>query len=387
MFPMSPRRRFLQFLAASPLFAQSAPIIANPEEAMSLLDFEAACRQALPPAHFGYMATGVDDDATLRANREAFSRFQIRPRRLVDVSHVSLQTTLFGTTWETPILLAPVGSQKAFHPEGEIAVARAAGKRKTLQILSTMTTAGIEDVAEANGRPIWYQLYTTSKLEVGEELAARAGGAGCPVLVLTIDTQAGRNTETFLRSKRVDTRKCTVCHDPAPGGFFQRKPMFKGIDMAAVATGNPSLTWSYVDRLRKLTKMKLVIKGIVTHEDARLAIEHGADGIVVSNHGGRAEESGRGTIECLPEVAEAVAGRVPILLDGGIRRGTDILKAMALGASAVCIGRPYIWGLAAFGQPGVERVLEILQAELTLALKQSGRKSLAELDRTVIAMR
>ena len=380
------RRRFLQFLAASPLLSaqQTSTVIADPTEAINVMDFEAAARQALPPAHFGYMATGVDDDLTLKANREGFSKIHLRPRRLVDIRRADLSIELFGTAWETPIIIAPVGNQKAFHAEGELPVARAARSKRTLQILSTATNTSVEDVTEAVGRPVWYQLYPTSRWEITEKLVRRAEAAGCPVLALTVDTQAGRHTETADRFKRLDSRKCVTCHGTKPEDFFRRKPMFTGMDMAGITTSNPGLTWEHVRRLKSLTRMKLLIKGVETREDAKLCVDSGVDGIIVSNHGGRAEESGRGTIDCLPEVVDGAGSRIPVLIDGGFRRGTDIFKALALGARAVCIGRPYIWGLSAFGQPGVERVLDILRIELELVMKQCGRRSIAEITRSAV---
>jgi 4-hydroxymandelate oxidase len=391
------RRRFLKFLAGSPLLAalpefgsaaeQNPDVITAPKDAINVMDFEAAARLALPPAHYGYMATGVDDDATLKANREGFQRIQLRPRRLVDITHADLRVEIFGTTWDTPIVLAPVGNQKAFHSEGELPVARAARAKRTLQILSTSTNSSVEEVSETLGRPVWYQLYPTSRWEITEKLVRRAEAAGCPVLVLTVDTQAGRHTETLDRFKRMDNRQCVVCHGTKPGDFFRRKPMFEGIDMTGISTSNLALTWKHVRMLKNLTRMKLLIKGIETREDAQLCLENGVDGIIVSNHGGRAEESGRGTIECLPEVVAAVDGRIPVLVDGGFRRGTDIFKALALGARAVGIGRPYVWGLAAFGQAGVERVLDLLRLELQLVMKQCGTRSIAEIGRSAVMMK
>jgi 4-hydroxymandelate oxidase len=381
--PPHARRAFLQYLAASPLFAQSAPAsLAKPEDAINVFDFQAAARQILPPAHFGYLQTGVVGDATLLANRTGFDRYQLRPRRLVDISKVDTSVTLFGARHDFPLLLAPVGNTGAFHPEAELPVARAAAAKRTMQILSTYTNTSVEAINAAAGRPVWYQLYTTGNPAATDRLWRRAEDAGCPVVALTVDSQAGRNTETLSRAKLLDSRKCVVCHDPAPGGFFKRKPMLSGINMAGFPTSNAALTWDFVRQLRKSTKMKLLIKGIVTHEDARLALECGVDGIVVSNHGGRAEESGRGTIECLPEIVEAVGGKLTILIDGGFRRGTDIYKALALGANAVCVGRPYIWGLAAFGQPGVERVIDLLHTEFTLIMKQCGKRSIAEINQS-----
>jgi isopentenyl diphosphate isomerase/L-lactate dehydrogenase-like FMN-dependent dehydrogenase len=208
----------------------------------------------------------------------------------------------------------------------------------------------------------------------------RADAAGCPVLVWTIDTVAGRNIETFSRSKRIDTRKCETCHDPAPGGFYKRKPMFSGFDPVGLTTNSPDYTWQMIRRIRDVTKMKLLIKGIETREDAQLCREYGVDGIIVSNHGGRAEESGRGTIECLPEVLQG-AGQVPVLIDGGFRRGTDIFKALALGAKAIAIGRPYLWALSAFGQPGVEKVIDMMRLEFELVMRQIGTRNIAEITR------
>jgi isopentenyl diphosphate isomerase/L-lactate dehydrogenase-like FMN-dependent dehydrogenase len=385
------RRAFLKFLAASPLFASSGAILAqtlaqapdgvisSPAEALNVLDFEAAARKALPPAHFGYMATGVDSDATLKANREGYSHYELRPRRLVDVSHNDMSTEMFGAKSETPVFICPVGSQKAFHPDGEIAVAKAARAANTLQILSTVSTSSVEDVIAARGAPIWYQLYPTNRWEVTRTLVKRAEAAGCPVLVFTVDLMAGRNTETEQIFRRQDSRQCTMCHSPEPGSTFRRKPMFAGVDIKGLAIASPTITWDYVRRLKDLTPMKLVLKGIETREDAAMCLENGVDGILVSNHGGRAEESGRGTIDCLPEVVQAVGGKIPVFLDGGIRRGTDIYKALALGATAVGIGRPYIWGLSAFGQPGVERVLAILRRELDLIMRQCGTPSLKQI--------
>jgi isopentenyl diphosphate isomerase/L-lactate dehydrogenase-like FMN-dependent dehydrogenase len=265
---------------------------------------------------------------------------------LIDVREASMRTTLFGTTWESPIFICPCGYHKAFHPQGELATARAARARKSLMLLSTVTTTPVEDVNREYGTSVWYQLYATSSWTVTERLVKRAEAAGCPVLVWTIDLMAGRNTETQTRFRRLDTRECATCHGPAgPGrGTLARYPMFAGIDVTGVGLAAPALNWDTVERLKKLTSMKVVLKGIETREDAELACQHGADGIIVSNHGGRAEESGRGTIQCLPEVVEAAQGRVPVMIDGGVRRGADVFKALALGAKAVGIGRPYLWG-------------------------------------------
>lgn len=395
---MNSRRAFISFLAASPLyagwgslgrsFAQApAPTGDNPMaragDALDVFDFEPVAHRNIPPAHWGYLVSGVDGEETLKANRAAYSRYQLQARRMIDVSKIDLSVELFGERFNSPIILCPLGAQRAFHPEGEIAVARAAKARGHLQILSTVASTGVEDVIAARGAPVWFQLYTTSSFDVTTKLVNRAEAAGCPVVAITVDLPAGRNTETALRLARTDTRTCTNCHAPSGSPFFSR-PMFSQIDANGLRTTSPSLTWDFVKRLRDVTKMKILIKGLESAQDAELAVSHGADGIIVSNHGGRATDTGRGTLECLPEIAAAVRGRVPIILDGGVRRGTDVLKALALGANAVGIGRPYIWGLGAYGQQGVDRVLELLNNELTLAMVGVGARNLREITRASV---
>ncbi|HEY7818970.1 MAG TPA: alpha-hydroxy acid oxidase, partial [Vicinamibacteria bacterium] len=398
------RRRLLRYLAGSPLLAgvgfsrfaageqeaSSHPSdflkalgespIASPKDAQSVFDFEVVARHNLPPAHYGYLATGVDDDRTLAANREALERIQIRARHLVDVSKVDISTEVFGERWDSPIALAPTGSHKAFHPDGEIAVARAAKAKSHPMILSTVTTSAVEEVNEARGVPVWYQLYPTTEWRVTEALVKRAEGAGCPVITLTVDLPIGPNRETARRFARVDDRDCTVCHDNTTWATSVRnKPMFDGIEIEEVADNiHLGMTWEFVKRLRDITRGKLVLKGIVTEEDAALALANGIDGLIVSNHGARSEASNRATIDCLPEVVKAVNGKIPVLVDSGFRRGSDVFKAIALGARAVAIGRPYLWGLASFGQEGVEAVLAILRAELIEIMQTSGTPSLSE---------
>src|SRR5712691_1257017 len=427
------RRKFLLMLSASPLLSsglfagsfsyllangevtekkflgwldslqQSDEVISSPEQAIDVMDFEPAARKALPPAHFGYLATGVDDDGTVRANREGYSRIQIRARRLINVEDIDMSVNLFGTKWSTPIVLSPVSAQKAFHPEGEVAVARAARAKGQLMMLSTVATTSIEEATAAAGTPVWQQLYPTNVWEVSRAIVKRAEAAGSPVIVLTVDLQEGSNRETLFRAQLVDKRECAACHKSAytgfargrpkagTGGFTEyaaRKPMLNGLDLSKVtAVQPPNMNWDFVKRLRDTVTVKLLLKGIVTREDAQLAVEHGVDGLMVSNHGGRAEETLRPTIESLPEVIEGVAGKIPVIVGGGIRRGTDIFKALALGASAVGIGRPHAWGLAAFGQPGVEAVLEILRRELRTIMRQAGTISVDKITRNYIAGR
>ena len=428
------RRKFLKMVSASPLLAgpgflagsfssllaagevtdkkfigwldsleQSDGVITSPDQAFDVMDFEPAARKILPPAHFGYLSTGVDDDGTVRANREGYSRIQIRARRLVDVENTDMSVNLFGTKWNSPIVLSPVSAQKAFHPEGEVAVARAARAKGHLMMLSTVATSSIEDVTAAAGTPVWQQLYPTNVWDVSRAIVKRAEAAGSPAIVLTVDLQEGSNRETLFRSQLVDKRECSACHQSAYTGFARgrprggsggfaayaaRKPMLNGLDLSNVtAVQPPNMNWDFVKRLRDTVTVKLLIKGIVTREDAQLAVEHGVDGLMVSNHGGRAEETLRPTIESLPEVIEGVSGKIPVIVDGGIRRGTDVFKALAFGASAVGIGRPHAWGLAAFGQPGVEAVLEILRRELRTIMRQAGTISVDKITRNYIVGR
>ncbi len=378
---LAARREFLRFLAASPLLGMDQEPTAK--DTLSVLDFEALARKALPPAHWGYMSTGVDDDLTLRMNREAMGHYQIRARRLLGIDKPDLSFELFGQTWDSPIYLSAVSAQRAFHPDGELATARAAKAKKIVQMLSTVSSTGVEDVARALGQPPWYQLYMPTTWSDTEKLLRRVEATGCQVLAWTIDVLGGRNAETGARLGRLDTRDCSTCHTSRPdvnqGSDRNRvKPMLAGLSGQI----NPAWAdWSYVDRLKKMTKMKLLLKGIDTAEDAVLAREHGADGVVVSNHGGRATETGRGTMDILPEVVDAVGARLPVLVDGGFRRGTDVFKALSLGARAVGIGRPQVWGLASFGQEGVERVIDILRAELIMTMRNCGVASTGKFSR------
>jgi len=384
------RREFLRFVAASPYVAALGgvrafagdDVIASPADALSVLDFEEAAHRKVLPGHWAYMKSGVDDDATLRANREGYSHIQLRPRRLRDATKVDLRVQLFGTEYASPIFLCPTGGEKSFHPDGEVAVARAAKARNTLQVLSTAASTGVEDVNKALGRPVWYQLYAPPSWEANEKLLHRVEAAGCSVIALTVDNTTGRNSETYLRT-RGDVKACTACHEGGPGGG--PRPMTADLTMPGGRGTNPAMDWAFVDRLRKTWKGKFIIKGIDTREDARLCLEHGIDGILVSNHGGRSTETGRATIEALPEVVAEVAGRIPVFVDGGVRRGTDVFKALALGAMAVGIGRPFLWGLGAFGQAGVDRVLEILQGELKLVMGNCGTRTVADITRAYVA--
>lgn len=396
---MNDRRNFLKYLAASPLCNALAGIdfahasteagesIKSPDLAIDIFDLKATAQELLPPAHYGYMATGVNSDKTLRANREAYEHYYVRSRRLVNIREIDTRVKIFGQEWPTPIVIAPCGSQRAFHSDGELATARAARKFNHLQILSTVSSTPIEQVAEARGAPIWFQLYTLGGWPGVRKMLRRAEAAGCPAVVLTVDlpTSSSPARHTLERAIRRDSRDCAVCHEGS-GIAARQKPMFDGIDADEQDRRGMALTWDFLEQLRQETTMKVLVKGIVTAEDAERAVEYGVDGIIVSNHGGRADDSGRGTIDSLAEVAPAVNGRTTLLMDSGIRRGTDIVKALALGADAIMIGRPYLWGLGSFGQAGVERALEILRDELKIAMEFAGTRNIGEIGPDSVGM-
>jgi isopentenyl diphosphate isomerase/L-lactate dehydrogenase-like FMN-dependent dehydrogenase len=420
------RRRFLQFAAGSPLLAvagvnvnrltkllggdardrakglallqqatQEPELIASAADALDVFDFEPVAKKKIPPAHWGYLMTGTDDDATIRANREGYAHWDLRARRLVDVSKIDPSVEILGVKWPTPIVINPVGSQRAFHPEGELAVARAAKAKNHLQVLSTVATTSIEDCIAARGASVWFQLYHQEDWNQTKQMVKRAEHAGAPVVVFTVDLIGGSNRETMIRARASDTRTCTNCHlggAPTPGATGRvnelrdnrRKPAIADLkpDTPSPEVGTP--TWDWVKRLQDSTSMKVFIKGIVTREDAEIAMNQGINGVFVSNHGGRAENSTRATVLTLPEVVQGVRGRAPVILDGGIRRGTDIFKGLALGATATGIGRPYIWGLGAFGQEGVETVLAILRKETEMTMRQMGTTSVKRITKDYI---
>ena len=388
------RRAFLKFLAGSPYVAALGGVSAwafqndallDPRDALDVMDFEEAAHRRVGAGHWAYMSSGVDDDATLKANREGFKHVQLRPSRLHDATKVDTRVEFFGTTYNSPIFLCPTGGERSFEKDGELSVARAAKTRGTMQCLSSSTSTGVEDVCAARGQAVWYQLYAPNAWAVTEKLIHRVEAAGCPVIALTVDNTTGRNSQTYKRTRPKDSGQCAACHEGEPGTSIKEKRMYDGIDMTGVATQNPSMDWAFVERLRKLVSVKLMVKGIDTREDARLALEHGLDGVWVSNHGGRSTETGRSTIEALPEVVAEVGNRIPVFVDGGVRRGTDVFKALALGAKGVGIGRPMLWGLGAFGQAGVERVLEILQGELKLVMGNCGTQNVTAITRGHVA--
>jgi 4-hydroxymandelate oxidase len=344
------------------------------KDILSVAEFEERARACLPVATYEYLASGAADENTLRWNCEAYSRIRLRPRVLRDVADVDSSVTLFGQKMESPILLAPTAFLRAIHPDGEIAVARAAGAQRVTWIVSTATTTTLEDTARDATSPLWFQLYVQSDRSVTKDLAQRAESVGCKALCLTVDTpvQGARNRQT--RSKFALPPGLTA---PYMG------ELVAGRAIADNRRGKV-VTWNDVEWLQSVARVPLLIKGILDADDAERAVATGVAGIIVSNHGGRNLDTAPATIDALREVAERVAGRIPVLVDGGIRRGTDIVKALAYGATAVLIGRPYCYGLAVAGADGVSRVIEILRTELEMTMQLIGCRSLAEIDSTVL---
>ena len=357
---------------------EAAPLPVNLEE------YEAAARAVLDRPAYDYYAGGAEDETTLRANRAAFARYHLRPRVLVDVGSVDLSTEVLGERLSLPVLVAPVAFQCMAHPEGERATARAARAAGTVMIASTLATCTVEEVAAEAPGPLWFQLYVYRDREITRDMVRRAEAAGATALVLTVTMPVLGRRERDVRNgfrlpEGVEMANFRhTRHAAFPDAHGSRFEAFVDAEF------DRTLTWEVVGWLRSITRLPVVLKGIVTPEDAALAVAHGADAVIVSNHGGRQLDGAEPTLLALPRVAEAVDGRVPVLVDGGIRRGTDVVKALALGGRAVLIGRPYLWGLAVGGQAGVEHVLAILRAELERALALLGRPTPAALDRGVL---
>ena len=358
----------------SPFPSGKYPLTSS-SDATNVFQFKDVARTKLTPKTFHFIESGADDLKTVQANREAFDLLQIRSRRLVDVSSVDTSVNIFGLDLKTPVILAPVGVQQQVHPEGELASARAAASRKCLFTIAMLSSYSVGEVSTETQGPLWFQLYPSPDRETTIQMLKQAEDAGSKVLVLTVDgpVRGNREREFWYQSHSKERT-------------FPRMGNMEAIK-GRLRIGDPSLTWDYIEWLKTNTAMKVVLKGIVTREDARLCREYGADGLIVSNHGGRQEESNRGTIECLPEVIEAVDGKIPVLIDSGFRRGTDIFKALALGAQAVCIGRPYLWGLASFGEEGVGKVLDLLNAELIRIMQLAGTPSIQNISQKFLAMK
>jgi isopentenyl diphosphate isomerase/L-lactate dehydrogenase-like FMN-dependent dehydrogenase len=337
-------------------------------EPLNVWDYERLAAERLGPGAWSYFAGGAEDERTLRWNVEAYARWRLRPRVLCDVSDVSTETTVLGTRVSMPLLVAPVAFQRMAHTEGEAGTARAAAAAGTLMCLSTIATATPADVAAAApGAPRWFQLYVFKDWKVTEALVQQAVEAGYSAVVLTADTPYLGRREGPLRTGFAIPDDVRVPAVDAARGSLEPFSLVEHF-----ALFSPAVSWRDVERLAEASRLPVVVKGVLTGEDARLACEHGAAAVAVSNHGGRQLDGVPATLEALPEVAEAVDGRVEVYVDGGIRRGTDVVKALALGARAALAGRAVIWGLAVEGEPGALRVLELLHDEIRLALALLG---------------
>jgi isopentenyl diphosphate isomerase/L-lactate dehydrogenase-like FMN-dependent dehydrogenase len=346
---------------------------------LNLAEFEETARERLGPFAYAYYAGGANDEVTLRANRTAFERVALHYRVLVDVSERDLSTTVLGQKVATPVLIAPTAFQMLAHPEGERATARAAGAAGCAMILSTLSSTPMEDVVAASAAPVWFQLYVTRDRGIARELVGRAVTAGCKAIVLTVDAPLLGRRERDLRVPPADTPPLACAHVRAPPGAALA-PWF-------AAQLDSTLTWRDVEWLRSLSDLPLLVKGIVRADDANRAVDHGAAGIVVSNHGGRQLDGSPPTLEVLPAIADAVNGRAEVLIDGGIRRGTDVVKALALGARAVLVGRPILWALATDGERGVGRALALLREELDLAMALCGCPRVETITRELVRPR
>jgi 4-hydroxymandelate oxidase len=357
-----------------------------PIKPINLFEYQTLASQQLPPMARDYYASGSWDEITLRDNRAAFERYKLRPRMLVDVSQRDLSTTILGQSLSLPILIAPMAFQCLAHPEGEIATAKAARQLGSVMVLSTLATTSMEDVASVRSQtPQWFQLYVHRDRGITRALVERAHAAGFQALCLTVDAPV-------LGKREKDTHNQFVLPSDMELANFSRlthleipyQPGESGLFAYFLEQLNPALTWSDFEWLQSLSPLPLVVKGILRGDDAIRAVEHGAQAVIVSNHGGRQLDGAIASIDALSEVVAAVGDQVDVLVDGGIRRGTDVLKALALGAKAVLLGRPVLWGLTLAGEAGVKHVLELLRDEFDLAMALSGCAKLQDIDSSLV---
>ena len=346
-----------------------------------LTDFEPLAKKKMPAMGWEYVTAGAGDEHTTRWNCEAYQRIRLKPHVLVDVSQLETRVTLFGQEHAFPILLAPTASHKLTHPEGELATARGAAAAGATMVVSSFASIKLEDVAGAARGPLWFQLYAQTDHGFTRELVQRAEAAGYRALCLTVDTP---NTGARNREARARVKLPPFPNLQGLPGYNSETGQQTGASRIFQSVLDPALSWKDIDWLRSFAKIPLLVKGVLNPDDADRAVKTGVSGIMVSNHGGRNLDTVPATIDALPLVAEKVAGRVPVFVDGGIRRGTDVLKALALGASAVLIGRPYLYGLGAAGADGVSKVLDILQREFQMAMMLTGRPNIASIDRSVL---
>ena len=350
---------------------------------MNVADFEVIAKRRMPRAYYDYYAGGAEDERTLARNRDGFERWAFLPRVLVDVSRVDLAIEVLGTPLTMPILLAPAAYQRLAHADGELATARAAGAAGTLMVVSTLATRSLEEIAAAATGPRWFQLYVYRDRSISQQLITRAEAAGYLALVVTVDTPRLGRRERDLKSRFTLPRGVTIGNFKETG-HIARWDAHGGMAAYASRELDPSLTWEALGWLRRQTRLPIVVKGVLRADDAARAVEAGVAGVWVSNHGGRQLDGAQAAILALPAVVEAVGGRAEVYVDGGFRRGTDVLKALALGARAAFIGRPYLWGLAAGGERGVRRVLGLMRDELEAGMALAGCPSMSAIDRSLV---
>jgi len=354
-------------------------------EPVNLAEYEEVARAKLRREAYDYYAGGANDEVTLRANREAYGKLSLYHRVLRDVAARDTSVEVLGERISFPVMVAPTAFQRMACDEGECATARAAARAGTIMVMSTLATTVVEEVAAAAAGPKWFQLYIYKDRAATLDLVRRAEAAGCRALVLTVDTAVWGRREADVRNNFALPDGLTVANLAAHAKEnFPEGLGGSGLAAYAAAMLDASVTWKDLEWLRGQTKLPVVLKGVVHPDDARAAVEHGAAGVIVSNHGGRQLDSSPATIEALPGVVEAVGGRVPVLVDGGVRRGTDVVKALALGATAVLVGRPILWGLAVDGEEGAYRVLELLKAEFDLAMALCGARTVAGIERGLV---
>jgi 4-hydroxymandelate oxidase len=342
-------------------------------EMFSIPQYEERARELISVPAFEYYDQGCADDLTVRWNREAFQRLRLESRVMVDVETIDTSTTLFGRSLQHPILLAPAAAHMLVHPEGEVATARGASAASAIMVLSTNANCAVEAVAAAATQPLWFQLYVNRDRGIAKDLIQRVESAGCQALCVTVDQSVIYARDRLSRQSEM-LRALPLPH----------VPNLLGGAVSTTTVRSRSLTWKDVEWFRSVTKLPVVLKGVLHPDDAEQAVRAGVDAIIVSNHGGRALDGVAATIDALPRVTDRVARRIPVLMDGGIRRGGDVLKALAHGASAVLIGRPYLYGLAVNGSAGVQHIVEILRRELEAAMALTGRTTIARIDRTVL---
>lgn len=397
----SPSRRaalvaMARLVAASPLVGSTLSAQLDPrplrehrrtpglDEMRTAFDFEPVMFANVPLAIYDYTAHGDGSEFTLRRNREAFDWVDLAPGSPIDPARVDLSCEILGTKMAYPIMVAPTATMVPLHPDGEVGMHHAAtAASNTPMIVSQNTSTPVDSIAAGATGPLWWQFYPSPNLDTGRGILDRAQEAGCKAIVVTVDQQA-----SFYERSQQDRNLGGVVRPrvAATGGAAGRAPV-TGAARYRVSATRLWYTWKYLDEIRAMVRVPMLVKGILTAEDAVLCVEHGIDGIIVSNHGGRSMDYGPSTLEVLPEIVAAVRGRIPVLTDSGYRRGRDILKALALGANAVLLGRTTRWALAAFGAPGADRLLRMMQRELVAAAAEAGRATMSSIDASVVKTR